>query len=142
MALTGLPDLPLGPPAGLVDAVDALGNRFGLDALALLAERAALMGLWRRGATSCGGSCRLFRTVLADEWFAVSLPRAEDMEAVPAWLELDGPPPASVPATWSAIGTALSSAPDTDSDSLLARAHLLGLPVATQGLDGRGRAGI
>ena len=59
----------------------------GVDALALLGERAALMGLWRRGATSCGGSCRLLRA--ADGWMAVSLPRDDDMDLVAAWLELD-----------------------------------------------------
>ena len=91
MALTGLPDHPLGPPAGLVEGIDRLARSFpGLDALALLGERAALMGLWRRGATSCGGSCRLLPS--GDGFMAVSLPRAEDMEAVPAWLELDEVP--------------------------------------------------
>ena len=60
MALTGLPDHPMGPPEGLVEAIDRVAVSFpGVDALALLGERAALMGLWRRGATSCGGSCRL-----------------------------------------------------------------------------------
>ncbi len=60
MALTGLRDQPLGPPDGLVEGIDRLARSFpGLDGLALLGERAALMGLWRRGAVSCGGSCRL-----------------------------------------------------------------------------------
>ena len=97
MALTGFADLPLGPPEGLVDGLTALAAPFpGLDPLALLGERAALMGLWRRGATSCGGSCRLFRT--PEGFVAVSLPRAEDLEAVPAWLQLDVAP-RSEPAT-------------------------------------------
>jgi hypothetical protein len=49
MALTGWPDEPLGPPEGLVKGIDRLAQPFpGLDALALLGERAALMGLWRR----------------------------------------------------------------------------------------------
>ena len=74
MALTGLPHEALGPPAGLVEGVERLGRSFpGLDTLALLGERAALMGLWRRGATSCGGSCRLLPS--ADGFMAVSLPR-------------------------------------------------------------------
>ena len=128
MALTGLPDEPLGPPAGLVEGIDRLALSFpGLDALALLGERAALMGLWRRGAVSCGGSCRLLPS--ADGFMAVSLPRAEDMEAVPAWLELDVVP-ASVPAMWSAIASHLR---DGDPAHLLARARLLGLPVARVG---------
>jgi CoA-transferase family III len=126
MALTGPPDgTPLGPPARLVDGLDALARPLpGLDALALLGERAALMGLWRRGTTSCGGSCRLLRA--RDDWVAVSLPRDEDMEAVPAWLELDDAP-RTAPATWSAVVRAFD---ERDSGPLLERAHLLGLPVA------------
>ena len=131
MALTGLPDLPLGPPDGLVDELDALGRRFGLDGVALLGERAAVMGLWRRGQTSCGGSCRLFPARSGREWLAVSLPRDDDMEAVPAWLELDAPMPTTAPVTWSAVGDALASA--TDHDTLVARAELFGLPVARVG---------
>ena len=91
MALTGTPEEPLGPPGPLVDGLERLARPFdGLDTVALLGERAALMGLWRRGSTSCGGSCHLFAT--AEGWMAVSLPRAEDMEMLPAWLELDDMP--------------------------------------------------
>jgi hypothetical protein len=128
MALTGLPDQPLGPPDGLVDGVERLGGAFaGVDALALLGERAALMGLWRRGAVSCGGSCHLFPS--EDGWVAVSLPRAEDMEAVPAWLELDVAP-TTAPAVWTAVQAALA---ERDPAALLGRAALLGLPVAALG---------
>jgi hypothetical protein len=144
MALTGLPDLPLGPPEGLVDALDALGRRFGLDGVALLGERAALMGLWRRGQTSCGGSCRLFPARSGREWLAVSLPRDEDLDAVPAWLELDAPLPATPPALWSAVGDAVATTADLG--SLLERAELFGLPVArvgdvTGGADGGAGSG-
>ena len=136
MALTGTVDHALGPPAGLVEGIDRLGGRFDqLDALALLGERAALMGLWRRGATSCGGSCRLLPC--ADGFLAVSLPRAEDMELVPAWLELDATP-ASAPALWSEVAR---SARHRDPGQLLERAGLLGLPVARVGEAG-GRAGV
>jgi CoA-transferase family III len=128
MALTGLPDQPLGPPDGLVEAVEGLGARFpGLDALALLGERAALMGLWRRGDVSCGGSCHLLPS--SEGWVAVSLPREEDVELVPAWLELEAPPP-TPPATWRAVERALAGRAATE---LLARARLLGLPVAALG---------
>jgi hypothetical protein len=128
MALTGLPDQPFGPPAGLVERVSHIGRRFhGLDALALLGERAALMGLWRRGATSCGGSCRLLPC--ADGFMAVSLPRDEDMEMVPAWLELDTPP-ASAPAMWAVVASHLRA---RDPAVLCDRALLLGLPVAHVG---------
>jgi hypothetical protein len=128
MALTGLREEPLGPPEGLVEGLERLGAPFvGVDALALLGERAALMGLWRRGAISCGGSCHLFPA--ADRWVAVSLPRAADMEAVPAWLELDVPP-TTAPAVWEAVEAAFA---ERDPDVLLARAALLGLPVAAVG---------
>jgi hypothetical protein len=128
MALTGLPAHPLGPPDGLVEGIDRLARSFpGLDALALLGERAALMGLWRRGATSCGGSCRLLPS--GSGFMAVSLPRAEDMEAVPAWLELDEVPQ-SAPAMWSTVASHLLR---IDAIQLLARAQLLGLPVALVG---------
>ena len=136
MALTGLPDHPMGPPDGLVEAIDRVTLSLpGVDALALLGERAALMGLWRRGATSCGGSCRLLPS--ADGFMAVSLPRAEDMEAVPAWLELDVVPD-SVPAMWSTVASHVQHG---DPDLLLARAQLLGLPVARVG-DSAGLAGV
>jgi hypothetical protein len=128
MALTGLPDDPMGPPAGLVESIDRVADLFpGLDALALLGERAALMGLWRHGTTSCGGSCRLLPS--RHGFMAVSLPRAEDMETVPAWLELDDVPE-SVPAMWSSVASHLQHG---DPDLLLARAQLLGLPAARVG---------
>jgi crotonobetainyl-CoA:carnitine CoA-transferase CaiB-like acyl-CoA transferase len=128
MALTGLPETPLGPPAGLVDGVEDLARPFGiLDALALLGERAAHMGLWRRGTTSCGGSCRLIAS--EDGYLAVSLARDEDFDVVPAWLELDRTPP-NAPAAWSAVAHAVAT---RDLDELVARAALLGLPVARVG---------
>ena len=128
MALTGLPERPLGPPEGLVDGSHELARPFaGLDALALLGERAALMGLWRRGPTSCGGSCRLLPS--AEGWMAVSLPRAEDFEAVPAWLEL-ADAPATTPAAWSAVARCVAT---RDPLELVERAVLLGLPVARVG---------
>jgi hypothetical protein len=138
MALTGLPDAPLGPPAGLVEGLDALARPFaGLDPLVLLGERAALMGLWRRGATSCGGSCRLLPA--ADGWLAVSLPRPEDREAVPAWLELDDAPgPDAVPALWAVVAERVAR---RDPDELVARAVLLGLPVSRLGETTRPAAG-
>jgi hypothetical protein len=136
MALTGLPDDPMGPPAGLVEGIDRIADSFpGLDALALLGERAALMGLWRRGTTSCGGSCHLLPS--GDGFMAVSLPRAEDMETVPAWLELDDVPE-SVPAMWSSVASHLQQG---DPDLLLARAQLLGLPVAIVG-ESAGHVGV
>jgi hypothetical protein len=128
MALTGWPDEPLGPPEGLVEGIDRLAETFpGLDELALLGERAALMGLWRRGDTSCGGSSRLLRC--ADGFMAVSLPRDEDMEMVPAWLELETVP-TSTSAAWSAVAAKIA---EGDPHALIERARLVGLPVARVG---------
>jgi hypothetical protein len=136
MALTGWPDLPLGPPQNLVDGALDLARPFpGLQPLELLGERGALMGLWRRGAISCGGSCHLLPT--SDGWVAVSLPRDEDIESVPAWLELTRAP-RTPPATWEAVEGALSG---RDATELVARARLLGLPVAAVG-EATGRPGI
>lgn len=129
MALSGLPELPLGPPEGLVDGVEELAPPFpGLDALALLGERAAHMALWRRGTTSCGGSCHLLPSKDGSV-VAVSLARDDDFDAVPAWLELPETP-TSPPAIWSAVEDALAQ---RDADDLLARAALLGLPVSRVG---------
>jgi len=128
MALSGLPEAPLGPPEALVEGIEDQARWFAsLDALALLGERAAHIGLWRRGATSCGGSCRLLAS--GDGYLAVSLARDEDFEAIPAWLELDRAP-ANTPAAWSAVAEAVAT---RDLDGLLARAVLLGLPVARVG---------
>jgi hypothetical protein len=128
MALTGPVAQPLGPPSGLLEKLDQLAETFpGLDPLALLGERAALMGLWRRGPTSCGGSCHLVPS--AADWVAVSLPREEDRDLIPAWLELSSSP-TTEPAAWSAVDDAFARG---DASSLLERARLLGLPVARLG---------
>src|SRR5688500_15789528 len=84
---------PLCAPARLVpelervaSAIGSLSGRLGrpvmLDAIAVLTERAAILGLRRHGATSCGGASRLVRAT--DGWVAVSLPRADDLELFPA----------------------------------------------------------
>ena len=133
MALTGRPGGPsLGPPAGLVPKLRAVGARLGeaasalgvslaVDPLALLVERAAIAGLSRRGTTSCGGASRLLPC--RDGWFVLSLARREDVALVPAWLERS-----DVPANpWDLISTMLATRPV---DELLGRARLLGLPAA------------
>jgi hypothetical protein len=68
---------------------------------------------------------------------AVSLPRADDMETVPAWLELDDEPE-SAPAMWSSVASHLQQG---DPDLLLARAQLLGLPAAIVG-ESAGHVGV
>src|SRR5262245_45214535 len=103
MALTGRADRPpLGPPATLVERLEPIGLALRVDPLRLLTERAALMGLTRNGDISCGGATRLVRA--ADGWLAVSLSRDDDVDAVPAWLELDG----ATSDVWTAVATAVA----------------------------------
>ncbi len=133
MALTGRASgPPLGPPAGLVtklgrlasrlvEAAAALGGTVDVEPVALLGERAAIAGLRRHGATSCGGACRLLRG--EGGWLALSLARRDDVALVPAWLELDGPPADP----WRTIEHAVAGRAGKE---LLDRARLLGLPAA------------
>ncbi len=124
MALTGDPDGPgLVAPPRVVERIAVLGSRLGVDALALLGERAAVSGFSRRGATSCGGATRLLAT--RDGWIAVSLARPDDIDAVPAWLE--------VPPTLDPWETAAEAAARRHSGWLVERAVLLSLPVAAVG---------
>jgi hypothetical protein len=93
MVLTGHPEaLPRVPCSALASCADGVGRALAVlgacapvDPAALLAERAALLDLARRGRTSPGGACRLLRT--ADGWAALNLAREDDRRALPAWLE-------------------------------------------------------
>ena len=135
MALSGRPDGPgLGPPEPLVGRLTAwsemvasdaaaLGRGIDVDPLGVLVERAGIAGLRRQGTTSCGGATRLLPA--ADGWLAVALARPHDVDAVPAWLELDaGAAPADV---WDVVAPAVAVRPAAE---LVERAGLLGLPVA------------
>lgn len=133
MALTGSPSGPgLGPPAPLVprlrataealrDRSGSLGRAVDVDPLVLLTERAAISGLTRHGQTSCGGASRLLRT--ADGWLALSLARTTDIDLVPAWLELPGPPADH----WTVVADVAVRHP---TGHLVERGAMLGLPVA------------
>lgn len=135
MALTGWASGPaLGPPAALVPAVvrtgriitsrsAQLGRCVELDFMALLGERAAIAGLRRNGPTSCGGATRLLRA--ADEWVAVALPRPDDLDLLPAWLEADIDADADDP--WPAVADLVAEHPAAD---LAERAAQLGLAVS------------
>lgn len=136
MGLTGPADGPgLGPPERLVERLDsvaallatrsgALGAPVTADPLVLLTERAAITGATRRGRVSCGGATRLLAG--ADGWLAVTLARPEDVDLVPAWLGLPGPPED----VWSAVEAAASHRPVAP---LVAAGAELGLPVASLG---------
>lgn len=133
MALTGRRGgPPLGPPAPLVERIERVGSELrrtsrglgaevSVDALALLGERAALAGLQRDGAISCGGATRLLRA--RGGWLALSLARADDVAMLPAWLEIEIP--GHDP--WAAVAVAVAGRP---ADELLQRAVMLSLPIA------------
>jgi hypothetical protein len=131
MALTGFED---GPPVvapgrlaacarGAAAALRLLAGarwRSDLDGPALLGERAAILGLRRRGTVSAGGSCRLLGA--ADGWLAINLPRADDLAALPAWLEerVTGDP-------WTFVAERVAR---RSARELVGRARLLGLAAA------------
>jgi hypothetical protein len=110
MALTGgrggPPQLVAGTPAtaareGLA-TLAALADSAGLDPsqlpdTRLLGERAALMGLSRRGRVSAGGATRLLDT--ADGAVAITLSRPDDSAALPALFETD----ATIRDPWAAL---------------------------------------
>ncbi|KAA8967523.1 MAG: CoA transferase, partial [Mycobacterium sp.] len=129
--LTGPPG---GPPdysraAVLAEARRVTADIFTLsgveaDAAAILAGRAALRGLYRRGRISAGGATRLLPTT--DGWCAIALPRGEDIEALPALLETDTAQTQPWPAL-SAWAAGRSSA------AVVARAQLLDVAAAALG---------
>jgi hypothetical protein len=133
MALTGhATGRPRVGPASVARRADALaawlrqhtgGAAFhGLDGAALLGERAALLGLRRRGRVSPGGSCRLLAT--ADGWIAPNLARPDDRSLLPAWLECA---PARGESTWTFVARAVRERPAAE---LVARGRLMGMAVA------------
>ena len=133
MWLTGRADgPPLPAPPEIVTRLAEVGewldlpelNGPGFDVVALLAERAAITGMYRNGRTSVGGRCRLMPTG-DGEWIAVSLARVEDQEAVPAWL---GITPGDD--LWGDVEGAVRCRPIAE---LMEQGLLLGLPVSRLG---------
>ena len=101
-----------------------LGGGVSADADEILTGRAALLGLAPAGLISAGGSTRLLAT--RDGWCALTLSRVDDIEAVPALLEMTGQPADP----WAALAAA---AADRDAIEFVARARLLDLPAAVLG---------
>jgi hypothetical protein len=95
-----------------------------VDAATVLAGRAAIMNLRRRGRISAGGATRLLAT--ADGWCALALPRADDAAALPALMEVD--------AVTGDAWTALSHwAATRSTEAVVARAQLLDIAAAALG---------
>jgi CoA-transferase family III len=129
--LTGRPD---GQPdfrrAGILTRAQSVADRLGaaagvsVDLYTLLGGRAALLGLTRGGRVSAAGASRLLTT--ADGWCAITLSRADDIEAVPALVENDevtGDP-------WSVVARWARGRPAAE---VAGRARLLDLPAAAMG---------
>jgi CoA transferase family III len=102
----------------------ALGGLLRVDADEMIAGRAALLGIAPSGLISAGGATRLLPA--ADGWCALTLSRGDDIETVPALLELPEQP-ADV---WTALAAA---AADRDATDFVARARMLELPAAVLG---------
>jgi len=126
--LTGLPSGPPGFSRAAVlgharSTADELGRLLGIavDAAELLAGRAALLGLVRRGRVSAGGATRVIAA--HDGWWALTLSRPDDVDAMPALLEAASPPDDAWDAVqrWAAGRTVAE---------VVQRTRLLGLPAA------------
>lgn len=131
MALTGPPDgVPLLPArdyvgrlAELVAGVNLLAAIGGYGPIADMrhfCERAAVLGLQRRGEVSAGGKCRMVRG--RNGWMAVNLTREDDRQYLPAWI---GSEPGE--GDWAAIARA---AKGNTVEDLVEQALVLGIPVA------------
>jgi hypothetical protein len=107
----------------------------GVDGSTLLSERAAYHGRTRAGRTSVNGQCQLLRA--RDGWVALNLARADDIELLPALLA-DGTGPriahVDLPAIENGdLGALRHAVVARASGDLVARAALLGLPIAAPG---------
>ncbi len=104
----------------LGEASQRFGRRIAVDPVAALARDVPLAppGRW-----SPNRQCRMIAA--RDGWLAVNLARAEDRESVPAWLGC-----AQSAESWQAVAREARLLGCAD---LIARASLLGLPIAQVG---------
>ena len=110
--------------AAIEEHVARLGGRpVRVDAEELITGRAALLGLDPPARISSGGASRLLAA--ADGWCALTLSRAEDLEAVPAMLDLR-----QVGDPWESLAAAAVRCPAGD---FVVRARLLDMPAAVLG---------
>lgn len=130
MALTGDPgEAPLVCPVPLASQADGALNAFRaltkkgvpdtVGGAELMAERAGLTGLQRRGPVSPGGSCHLLPTL--DGLIGVNLARPSDWDMLPAWLQTPLSP------DWDSVADCVAR---HTTGKLLEQGHLLGLAVA------------
>jgi CoA-transferase family III len=95
-----------------------------VDAATTLAGRAELMNLTRPGHISAGGATRLLAT--ADGWCALALPRADDVAALPALMEVDE----VAGDHWAALTRWAAALPTAE---VVGRAQLLDIAAAALG---------
>ena len=109
---------------GLVRTVQAFAAALGGTApsldMSLFTERAAVLGLSRRGHISAGGAARMVRCL--DDWAVVNLARPEDLDLFEAWI---GEPAGDDP--WAVLGAAAGR---LETNAFVDMGRLLGLPVA------------
>src|SRR3954447_2981253 len=90
MGSLGIPDAVFARAQRVADGIRTsaagLGGALSVDADEILTGRAGLLGLTPAGRVSAGGATRLMSA--RDGWCALTLSRADDIEAVPALLEL------------------------------------------------------
>jgi hypothetical protein len=103
-----------------------IATLFGIqvDAATVLTGRTAMLNLARPGRISAGGATRLLATV--EGWCAVALPRADDVAALPALMEVDtvtGDP-------WTVLSRWVAT---RSSDDVVDRARLLDIAAAGLG---------
>ena len=100
------------------------GRRLRVLADEIITGRAALLDLPPPDRISSGGATRLIRS--GDGWFALTLSRLDDVEAVPALVESD----AQDRDPWEVL---TSVAAHRSAGQWVARARLLGMPAAVLG---------
>jgi len=110
----------------LAEGVRRLTARFGatveVDPVEVV-DRSAFMSLHAPGVASANGRARLLQA--EDGWIAVNLARADDLDLLPPWLEVEVSRD-----PWPSVQAACAGRLASD---LLVRARLLGLPVSIVG---------
>lgn len=126
---------PLRIPAAVLASAHATARDFAaatgvdVDAEQLLGGRAVLLGLRSHGRVSAGGATRLMPG--GGGWCAMTLSRPDDVDAVPALVEADGPEADEVAADpWPAVEHRVR---DVGPEAFVERARLLGLPAGVLG---------
>jgi hypothetical protein len=121
--------VPVGAPQQLCARAQDHADRFtartgvAVDATALITGRAVRLGWAPRGRISAGGATRLLDG--PDGWCAVTLARADDMDAVPALVGAD-----HVGEPWAALRAWVRR---HGAGAAVERARLLGLPAGLLG---------